>query len=219
MKLLDKFNLKTNNIALYQEALTHSSYANEEEVESYQRLEFLGDAVLELIISEYLYFIYDGDEGILTKKRAVYVCENALYIFGLKLGIDSYIKLGKGENETGGRESKTIIADVVESFFGAIFLDKGYDYTKQFVFKYIVPIIEDETNDFYEDYKSKFQELVQTDKKRLKYVVIKEDGVAHQKQFTVAVKLDGVVYGIGKAQSKKEAEQNAAKSALEKCAN
>ncbi len=218
MELLKRFNITTSNLDLYEKALTHSSYANEMDKESYQRLEFLGDAVLDLIISEYLYFISDGDEGILTKKRALYVCEQALYLYGIKLKIADHIKLGKGELETGGRNRKAIIADVVESFLGAIFIDKGFDFTKKIVFRFIIPIIEDKNNVFGEDYKSTFQELVQTDKKSVQYVVLKEEGLSHEKKFTVAVKMDNIVFGIGIGSSKKEAEQSAAKKALEKSA-
>ena len=216
MKLLKVLNIKTNNLSIYEEALTHTSYANENNVESYERLEFLGDAVLQLIISEYLFLLDKEPEGILTKKRAKLVCENALYIYGQELEINNYIKLGRGEIEAGGSERKAIIADITEAFFGALFIDKGYDATKKLIYQNIIPIIERENHDFMVDYKTKFQELVQTEKKSLNYVLLKETGPAHDRKYTMAVKIDGVIYGIGEGGSKKEAEQNAAKEALKK---
>ena len=202
---------------LYQTAFTHTSYANEHSVESYERLEYLGDAVLELIMSEYLYLKNFDGEGKMTKLRAHYVCENALYEYSLHLGLNKHILLGKGESENGGNLRKAIVADIFESFIGALFLDKGIVVVKDFIYKYVIPIIENKEIDFFDDYKSVLQELVQTDKRSLEYIVINEEGPAHNKTFTVQVKLDDVIYGIGSAHSKKEAEQNAAKDALKKC--
>lgn len=202
---------------LYQTAFTHTSYANEHNVESYERLEYLGDAVLELIMSEYLYLKNTDGEGKMTKLRAHYVCENALYEYSLHLGLNRHILLGKGESENGGNLRKAIVADIFESFIGALFLDKGIDVVKDFIYKYVIPIIENNEIDFFDDYKSVLQELVQTDKRSLEYVVINEEGPAHNKVFTVEVKIDDVIYGRGIAHSKKEAEQNAAKDALKKC--
>lgn len=202
---------------LYQTAFTHTSYANEHSVESYERLEYLGDAVLELIMSEYLYLKNSDGEGKMTKLRAHYVCENALYEYSLHLGLNKHILLGKGESENGGNLRKAIVADIFESFIGALFLDKGIVVVKDFIYKYVIPIIENKEIDFFDDYKSVLQELVQTDKRSLEYIVINEEGPAHNKTFTVQVKIDDVIYGIGSAHSKKEAEQNAAKDALKKC--
>ena len=202
---------------LYQTAFTHTSYANEHNVESYERLEYLGDAVLELIMSEYLYLNGSDGEGKMTKLRAHYVCENALYEYSLHLGLNKHILLGKGESENGGSLRKAIVADIFESFIGALFLDKGIEFVKNFIYKYVIPIIENKEIDFFDDYKSVLQELVQTDKRSLEYVVINEEGPAHNKTFTVEVKIDDVIYGKGIAHSKKEAEQEAAKDALKKC--
>ncbi len=202
---------------LYQTAFTHTSYANEHNVESYERLEYLGDAVLELIMSEYLYLNGSDGEGKMTKLRAHYVCENALYEYSLHLGLNKHILLGKGESENGGNLRKAIVADIFESFIGALFLDKGIEFVKNFIYKYVIPIIENKEIDFFDDYKSVLQELVQTDKRSLEYVVINEEGPAHNKTFTVEVKIDDVIYGSGIAHSKKEAEQEAAKDALKKC--
>lgn len=216
MDIVKYLNVDLNN-KLYQTAFTHTSYANEHNVESYERLEYLGDAVLELIMSEYLYLKNTDGEGKMTKLRAHYVCENALYEYSLHLGLNQHILLGKGESDNGGNLRKAIVADIFESFIGALFLDKGIGVVKDFIYKYVIPIIENKEIDFFDDYKSVLQELVQTDKRSLEYVVINEEGPAHNKTFTVEVKIDDVIYGRGVAHSKKEAEQNAAKDALKKC--
>lgn len=216
MEILKKLNIKYNNISLYEQALTHTSYANEHNLESYERLEFLGDAILELIISEYLYKTTHSAEGIMTKMRSHYVCENALYEYSVKLGINDYIRLGRGQEEQDGKHSKAIVADVFESFLAAMYLDCGIEEVKKFIYKYIIPIIESNSLDFFHDYKSKLQEYVQTDKKSLEYIITNEEGPSHDKTFEVEVRIDGIVYGKGSAKSKKEAEQNAAKDALSK---
>lgn len=215
-ELLDKLNIKYSNIDLFIQALTHTSYANEHNIESYERLEFLGDAVLELIISEYLYKTTNDGEGVMTRLRSHYVCENALYEYSVKLGLNEYIYLGHGQKEQDGIHSKAIVADIFESFLAAIYLDSGINEVKKFINKYIIPIIESDTLDFFQDYKSKLQEYVQTDKKSLEYKIIKEVGPAHDKTFEVEVMIDDIVYGRGIAKSKKEAEQKAAKDALSK---
>ena len=219
MELLKKLEIPYKNVKLYQIALTHTSYANENDVKSYERLEFLGDAVLDLIISEYLYKNTEYEEGKMTKYRSHYVCENANFEYSIRLGLNEYLKLGHGEQERGGKYRKAIVADIFESFIGAMYLDLGFEEVKKFIYKNIIPIIEDKTVDFFDDYKSVLQELVQTDKKSLEYVVIDEQGPAHDKTFTVEVKIDNIVYGKGSAHSKKEAEQIAAKDALQKAQN
>ena len=217
MKILDKLNIKTNNIELYETAFTHTSFANENKVESYERLEYLGDAVLELLMSEYLYKNTSKAEGEMTKLRAHYVCENALYEYSISLKLNDYLKLGKGEEESGGKYRKTIVADIFESFIGAVFLDQGIDKVKSFLYEYVIPIIESGRVDYILDYKSVLQEMVQTDKRSLEYNVVNEEGPAHNKTFTVSVMIDNINYGTGVAHSKKEAEQLAAKDALKKC--
>lgn len=216
MEILDKLNIETENEKLYLRALTHTSYANENNVESYERLEYLGDAVLELIISEYLYKNTEYPEGEMTKLRAHYVCENALYEYSTRIGLNEYLLLGRGEEESGGKYRKAIVADIFEAFLGAMYLDKGLDYCNSYIYKYVIPLIESKEIDFFSDYKSVLQELVQTDKRSLEYVVTNEEGPSHNKTFTVNVKVDGIVYGTGTAHSKKEAEQEAAKDALKK---
>lgn len=219
MELLEQLKIKTKKESLYETALTHTSYANEKKVESYERLEYLGDAVLELIMSDYLYRSGHKEEGVMTKLRSQYVCENALYEYSLRLGLNEYLRLGHGEEESGGKYRKTIVADIFESFIGAMYLDQGFPFVKEFIHEHVIPIIEDETVDFFDDYKSILQEKVQTDKRSLQYIVIDEEGPAHNKVFTVEVKIDDIVYGKGTAHSKKEAEQEAAKDALEKSVN
>ncbi len=219
MKILDKLNIDTDNIKLYEKAFTHTSYANENNVESYERLEYLGDAVLELIMSEYLYKNTECEEGEMTKLRAHYVCENALYEYSIRLGLNEELLLGHGEEESGGKFRKAIVADIFEAFLGAMYLDKGLEFAKNYIYKYIIPLIESKEIDFFDDYKSVLQELVQTDKRSLEYIVVNEEGPSHNKTFTVEVKVDGILYGKGTAHSKKEAEQEAAKDALKKSAS
>lgn len=217
MDLFKKFNLETDNKELYIRALTHTSYANENKCESYERLEYLGDAVLELVMSEYLYNKTDYPEGEMTKIRANYVCEEALYAYSLNLGLNEFLRLGVGEEESGGRMRKAIVADIFEAFIGAMFLDKGIEAPKKFIYDNVIPIIEKDDMPFLQDYKSTLQEAVQTNKKSLEYEIIDESGPAHNKTFTSIVKIDGRIYGKGTAHSKKEAEQKAAADALAKC--
>ena len=216
MDILDKLNIRYDNIDIYNQAFTHTSYANEMKCESYERLEFLGDAILELIISEYLYKNTDYEEGRMTKLRSHYVCENALYEYSVKLGLNEYIKLGKGQQEQDGKHCKAIVADIFESFIAAIYLDSGLNEVKKFIYKYVIPIIESNTLDFFNDYKSKLQEFVQTDKKSLEYILVNEIGPAHNKTFEIEVRINGILYGKGCAKSKKEAEQLAACKAIVK---
>ena len=219
MELYKILGIETTNYKLYEQALTHTSYANENDTESYERLEYLGDAVLELIMSEYLYKNTCDKEGVMTKTRAKYVCEDALYEYSMNLGLNEFLKLGKGEEENGGRTRKTIVADIFEALIGAIFLDKGFDEAKKFIYKNVIPLIETNKIKLDNDYKSLLQELVQTDKRSLEYVIVDETGPAHNKTFKVIVKIDDIIYGEGIAHSKKEAEQNAAHDALRKAQN
>ena len=193
-------------------ALTHSSYSNEHNCDNYERLEYLGDAILESVTSEYLYLNTDYSEGEMTKIRANYVCEKALATYSKKMGIDRYIRLGHGQINN---LNDTIIADVFEAVAAAVYLDQGYEVVKKYLQDIIVPFI-NEGWDFNTDYKTKLQEAVQTNKKSLEYVLIREYGEAHDKTFEMAVKIDNIIYGKGIGKSKKEAEQNAALDALNK---
>ena len=218
-KLLEELEINYNNIKLYERALTHTSYANENRVESYERLEYLGDAVLELVISDYMYKNTEYEEGKMTKYRSHYVCENANYEYSTRLKLNDYLRLGHGEEERGGKYRKAIVADIFESFMGAMYLDLGFDVVKEFIYKHVIPLIENKNIEFFDDYKSVLQELVRTDKKSLEYVTVREDGPAHDKTFTIEVRIDDIVYGVGTAHSKKEAEQLAACDALKKAQN
>lgn len=213
MNFLEKYDIYIKNMKLLETALTHSSYSNEHDVENYERLEFLGDAVLELVVSDYLFNNYHDNEGQMSKIRSSYVCESAACEYAKMVGIDKNIRVGHGQE---GNINETIIADCFESVLGAIYLDQGFDCVKDFINKIVIPFIE-EKHEFMKDYKSKLQEMVQTDKKSLDYEVISETGPAHEKHFVVEVRIDGIVYGTGSGRSKKEAEQNAALDAFNKC--
>ncbi len=215
--MFEKLGIKTKNENLYLEAFTHTSYANEKNVNSYERLEYLGDAVLELIMSEYLYKKTNYEEGTMTKLRSSYVCEDALYEYSLKLGLNDYLRLGHGEKEHGGKYRKAIVADIFEAFIGAMYLDKGLEFTSNYLNDNIIKYINN-NYEFFHDYKTKLQELVQTDKKSLEYIIVREEGPAHDRTFEVEVRIDGILYGTGVGNSKKKAEQEAAKEALEKSA-
>ncbi len=212
MKCLEKMGIEIKNKELLETALTHSSYSNEHNCDNYERLEYLGDAILESVTSEYLYLNTDYSEGEMTKIRANYVCEKALATYSKKMGIDRYIRLGHGQINN---LNDTIIADVFEAVAATVYLDQGYEVVKKYLQDIIVPFIK-EGWDFNTDYKTKLQEAVQTNKKSLEYVLIREYGEAHDKTFEMAVKIDNIIYGKGIGKSKKEAEQNAALDALNK---
>ena len=217
--LFKKLNIKPKDTRLYKTAFSHSSYANEHKArQDYERLEFLGDAVVDLVVADYLYSNKKESEGEMTKVRASYVCENALYEYSMSLGLNKYIKVGHGEEKEGGKFKKAIVADIFEALVGAIYLDLGYATARKVVLNIIVPYIEDPNIIFFSDYKSALQEYVQTNQKNLHYELIKEEGPAHNRIFTVQVKIDDIIYGTGVSTSKKEAEQEAAKVALEKLA-
>lgn len=218
-KLFEQLKISPKNLTLYANAFSHSSYANEHKAKNdYERLEFLGDAVLDLVIADYLYSNHSEKEGEMTKIRASYVCENALYEYSINLGLNEYIKVGHGEEKEGGKYKKAIVADIFEALIGAIYIDLGYATARKTVLDIIVPYIENPNITFFSDYKSALQEYVQTTQKSLIYNLVKEDGPAHEKVFTVEVEIDNIIYGIGTGQSKKEAEQEAAKEALKKLA-
>ena len=218
-KLFEKLSISPKNKNLYITAFSHSSYANEHKAKNdYERLEFLGDAVLDLVIADYLYSNQKEKEGEMTKIRASYVCENALFEYSMNLGLNEYIKVGHGEEKEGGKFKKAIVADIFEALIGAIYLDLGYATARKTVLQIIVPYIENPDITFFSDYKSALQEYVQTVQKSLTYNLIKEEGPAHERVFTVEVEVDGITYGVGVGQSKKEAEQEAAKEALKKLA-
>ncbi|MBR4669947.1 MAG: ribonuclease III [Butyrivibrio sp.] len=199
------------------QAFTHSSFVNEQRINKkpdYERLEFLGDAVLEMVSSEFLFKTYpDKKEGEMSKLRASLVCEPALSFDAEHLDIKSYIQLGKGEEHTGGRNKDSIIADVMEAVIGALFLDGGLQEAKRFIDKYILS--NTESLEKYRDSKSQLQELVQSMKhKEIRYEICGEDGPEHDKIFKVRVYVADKIMGEGTGKTKKAAEQNAAYQAI-----
>ena len=214
-ELFNKLKIKPKNLELYKTAFSHSSYVNEHKIKSnYERLEFLGDAVLDLVVADYLYRYHKDSEGEMTKRRASFVCENANYSYATSLGLQKYLLLGNGEQKEGIK--KAIVADIFEALMGAIYIDLGYATARKVVLEVIEPYIEDPKTTFFSDYKSSLQEYVQTSQKSLSYETVQEEGPAHDRVFTVEVRIDDIVYGRGVGNSKKEAEQEAAKEALEK---
>ena len=209
-----------HNIQLLQNALTHSSYANERwhnGLLSNERLEFLGDSVLGMLVAEYLYRNFpDRPEGELTRMRADMVCEQTLAAAAMKIGIGDHLLLGHGEERFGGRSRNSILADAMESVIAACFLDGGIQAALKVVQQFIlvdVPV----TKLHNADYKTQLQELVQRKKNQvLTYALVGESGPDHDKRFQVDVSLNGTVVGSGTGSSKKRAEQNAAASAIEK---
>lgn len=202
------------DISLLEKALTHSSYANENGLESNERMEFLGDAVLELCMSKYLYNSIDLDEGVLTKTRAKAVCESALNIYASHINIQKFILLGKGEEQTGGRERPAIIADAVEAVLGAVFLDSNFDTVYNIIQKIIIPYMDTVLK--YRDYKSILQEKLASEKRSIRYDIINSYGPPNNRTFEAVVYMDDLMMGQGKGKTKKEAEQMAAKKALDK---
>jgi len=207
------------NISLLQNALTHSSYANEHwhnSLKSNERLEFLGDSILGMVVAEYLYKSFpDRPEGELTRMRADMVCEKTLAAVASRIGLGQHLLLGNGEEQGGGRSRDSILADAVESVIAASFLDGGMAAARQFIEKFI--LVEVPVKKLHNaDYKTALQELVQQKKNQtLSYALVGESGPDHDKRFEVEVSLNGRIIGTGSGSSKKRAEQMAAKKALE----
>ncbi len=205
---------KFNNRKYLEVALTHSSYGNEHNCEYNERMEFLGDAVLELAMSKYLYNVISLDEGVLTKQRAKAVCEKALDIYASKLSLPKYLLLGNGEEASGGRTRPAIIADAMEAVLGAIFLDSDFNNAYKVVENHFIPYLEEALKN--KDYKSLLQEKLQSEKRSIRYEITKDLGPANDKLFEATVYMDDIKMGVGIGKSKKQAEQNAAKDALGK---
>ena len=199
-------------------ALSHSSYANESKsgIKCNERLEFLGDSVLSIVVSEYLFERYKNQpEGDLTKLRAALVCEKSLHKFALKIDLGKFMYLGKGEERTGGRQRPSILADAFEALIAAIYLDGGFTPAKEFVLPFIVEALEHEMEEELHDYKTALQEIIQKNpEEHVEYKIIEESGPDHDKRFTMAVMLNSNMIGKGTGKSKKQAEQLAAKEAL-----
>ncbi len=204
------------NEQLLKQALTHSSYANEKHLKKLsdnERLEFLGDAVLEVISSEFLYQNYPNlTEGQLTKLRASIVCEPTLATCTEEIQLGEFLFLGKGEDHTGGRKRKSVLSDALEAVIGAIYLDGGFANAKEFVLKFIMTDIEHK-HLFY-DSKTILQEVVQGEHEQLTYVLLSESGPDHEKIFEVGVLIGNKEISTGKGHTKKSAEQEAAYQAL-----
>lgn len=202
--------------ALLRRAMTHSSYANERGTGlDNERLEFLGDSVLGFITAEYLFEQYrDKQEGELTKKRAYAVCEKTLFGYAEKIGLGDELLLGKGEEHTGGRHRPSVISDAFEAVIAAIYLDGGIEEAKKFVLPFIEKATE--TQPVFKDYKSILQEVLQQNPtEKFEYIIVGESGPDHNKEFIVEIHMNSNVIGRGIGSSKKKAEQQAAKSALE----
>lgn len=200
-------------------ALTHSSYANESKhrFKSNERLEFLGDSVLSIVVSEHIFEEYtDLPEGELSKTRATLVCEKSLANFAKEIDLGDYILLGRGEQQNGGRERPSIVSDAFEAVIAAIYLDGGFEAAKRHIMRFLPVNVREAVAKAYDDYKTVLQEIIQMNPEEVvEYKLVGESGPAHSKQFTVQVMLNSNVIGTGTASSKKHAEQLAAKEALE----
>lgn len=214
--LMQEIGYTFRNVTLLEKALTHSSFANEGHGgEHYERLEFLGDSLLGFITARYLYEKDRGPEGELTKLRAAVVCEKALCAYSKQLGIGKYMRLGRGEQHSGGRERPSILADMYEAVLAAIYLDGGIEPAERFVLRFIIPEAEAQRRRQFKDYKTALQEIVQQNPgERLEYVLSGESGPDHNKTFISEVHLNSNVIGVGRGRSKKESEQQAAREAL-----
>ena len=217
MELLEKFDIVPNNEELYEIAFTHSSYSAKYDLDyDYERLEFLGDSVLNMLTSEFLQNMHpDFSEGKLTKLRANYVCQNALIVYSHENDLDKCIRLNLEDNALSDNEVISITADVFESFLGAIYLDQGIEKAKEFLQKTVFPYIEAKTVFFY-DYKSEIKEYGDAECVEVSYELLEEHGAPHDKTFVMRILIDGVDYGHGVGKSKKEAEQLAACKAIDK---
>lgn len=216
-QLEEKIGYSFKNKSYLQTALTHSSYANEQREPEYnERLEFLGDAVLSLVVSNYLFKNYTTEkEGTLSKMRASLVCEKALCRYSTSLGIGEYILLGHGELSSGGRTRPSILADVFEAIIAAIYLDSGISQAEKFILSFIIPELSRPLQPAFKDYKTILQEIIQqNNEEELTYNLVSETGPDHDKHFVVEVRLNSNVVGKGGGRSKKEAEQRAACEAL-----
>lgn len=219
-RLEEKIQYKFNNLSYLEHALTHSSYSHENKTDSItnnERLEFLGDAVLELTISDYIFNTYhEMPEGEMTKLRASVVCEPMLAKIAKQIEIGDKLKLGRGESITGGRSKNSILADAFEALIGAIYLDGGLDSARKFVMDMMESDINDMKNKFrMSDCKTYLQEIIQKDSKsQLEYTIVSEKGPEHNKIFVAHVIHENRILGKGQGKTKKEAEQNAAMNAI-----
>lgn len=218
-KLFAALNYEFKDRSLVTTALTHSSYANERHDGTLynERLEFLGDSVLSIIVSDYIYLnLPQMPEGKLTKLRASLVCEKSLYLYAKQINLGEFMRLSKGEKRTGGDDRPSILSDAFEALIASIYLDGGIEEARKFVLRFVIPDIQSSKPKKFKDYKTMLQEIIQKNpEEKLTYVLIKETGPDHDKHFVVEVHLNSNVIGKGGGRSKKEAEQQAAREALE----
>ncbi len=219
-EILAKYGVKKYDLSLLKLAFTHSSYANEHNLKSNERLEFLGDAVLQLLMTHYIYEKFPNvPEGTLTKLRATFVCEDANQGYAKELGIEKLILLGHGEEQSGARKRPAILNDTFEAFIGAIYLGSGLDDVKRILDVVVFPDITSAEPKPFVDYKSQLQEYIQAESRSiLVYRLDDVDGPPHKRVFKMSAVLDGIKLGSGIGASKKDAEQQAAKEALSKMA-
>lgn len=218
MTLEERIGYQFKNKKYLRRALTHSSYSNEsrEKPESNERMEFLGDAVLSLVVSNYIFHRFHLDEGDLTKIRASMVCEKSLFRFAQEIGLGEELYLGRGEEQMGGRTRPSIVSDAFEALIAAIFLDGGLEAAGKFILRFVREELDTGERGAFVDYKTMLQEIVQKNpEERVNYVLVEENGPDHDKHFVVEVRLNSNVIGRGESRSKKGAEQLAAKEALE----
>ena len=217
--LEERLGYKFKNINLLKNSLTHSSYANEVRggFSSNERLEFLGDSVLSVIVSDYIYKHYPNmPVGELTKLRASLVCEKSLCTFSRELHLGEFLMLGKGEEKGGGRERDSILADAFEAVLAAMYLDGGMEVARQHVLRFVLPELNHTDDEVFKDYKTALQEIIQRNpEEEVTYILTDESGPDHDKLFTVEVHLNSNIIGKGSGKSKKQAEQSAAKQALQ----
>ena len=217
--LEEKLGYKFKDIKLLENALTHSSYANEVRAghTSNERLEFLGDSVLSIIVSDYIFKQFPKmPEGELTRLRASLVCEKSLCAFSRELEIGNHLLLGKGEDKGGGRERDSILADAFEAVLAAIYIDGGMEPARKHVMNFVLREIKNTEDEVFKDYKTALQEIIQRNpEESVTYILTGESGPDHDKRFTVEVHLNSNIIGKGVGKNKKQAEQMAAKQALE----
>ncbi len=220
IELENKIGYHFNNKDLLKEALTHSSYANEhkaQKIKYNERLEFLGDAVLSIVVSDYIFKnCPELPEGELTKLRASLVCEKSLYKFAKMINLGSFLVLSKGERNNGGSNRPSILSDAFEALIAAIYIDGGMEFASKHILNFVIPEIKNTKQKKIKDYKTTLQEIIQKNPgEQLEYVLVNESGPDHNKHFVVEVHLNSNVIGKGGGRSKKEAEQQAAREALE----
>ena len=222
MDVLKRFNIEPNDVSLFEHAFSHSSFVNENRGNhvDYERIEFIGDGVLDLVVADLIFIIHTNmDQGLMSQLRSSLVRKESLASYARKLGLGEAILLGHGEKLNGGSNLDKILEDVFESFIGAIYLDQGFEVVYRIIKDIFTYDIEHFSVEEVTDYKSRLQEYVQADtRENVVYRVVKESGSSQNKLFIVEVLLDGNVWGVGSGKNKKKAEQNAAKDALSKVA-